>query len=85
MELLRSFTYLSSMFLKNKQKYLQKKKILFLIEWGTFYWGVSKCCFQHKGRSKSTWLGTKQGGEAASPVNSGKLSNWLNCYVKSLP
>lgn len=32
MELLSSFTYLSSMFLENEQKYLQKKNILILFK-----------------------------------------------------
>lgn len=52
-------------------------------EWNTFTGVSDKCQFQHKGRRKTTWLGTKQESEAASPVSSNKLSNWLNCCVKS--
>lgn len=75
---------LSSVFLKNKQKYLQKKMILFLNRRvGYFVLGCQQVLISVQGRSKITWLGTKQGGEAASPINSGKLSNWLNCHVKS--
>lgn len=68
MELLSSFACLSSVFLKNKKTYLQKKGILFLIKRMVhFLLGCQQVLISVQGKEYDHMAGNKAGGWGSFP------------------